>query len=231
MQSLKKERVSILVTDAIKTIIKEENLQPGDKLYSEKELVSKLEVSRSSIREALRMLEVSGVVKVYQGKGVFISDPEEQTYPVKQWVVENADALKEHFEVRLLIEPHAAALACRCAESRDLEALRKAYASFVEKVQAGNVIKAISCDSAFHLAVARATKNRTLAVLMKTMDQTLNEGWYASLHAPGRLFSSIEEHRRLLQAILDRDQESAAKAMEDHLKNALKDIQHYFGTL
>ena len=66
-----------MVTDAIKTIIKEENLKPGDKLYSEKELVKKLEVSRSSIREALRMLEVSGVVKVYQGKGVFISDPEE----------------------------------------------------------------------------------------------------------------------------------------------------------
>ena len=231
MQSLKKERVSILVTDAIKTIIKEENLKPGDKLYSEKELVKKLEVSRSSIREALRMLEVSGMVKVYQGKGVFVSDPEESSYPVKQWVVENADALKEHFEVRLLIEPHAAALACRYAEPKDLEALKTSYASFVETVKTGNVIEAICSDSAFHLAVAKATKNRTLAVLMKTMDQTLNEGWYASLHAPGRLHSSIEEHGRLLQAILDHDPESAAKAMEDHLNNALKDIQHYFGTL
>ena len=132
------------------------------------------------------------------------------SYPVKQWVVENADALKEHFEVRLLIEPHAAALACRFAEPKDLEALKTSYASFVEKVKTGNVIEAICSDSAFHLAVAKATKNRTLAVLMKTMDQTLNEGWYASLHAPGRLHSSIEEHGRLLQAILDHDPEAAA---------------------
>jgi DNA-binding GntR family transcriptional regulator len=63
------------------------------------------------------------------------------------------------------------------------------------------------------------------------MGQTLNEGWYASLHAPGRLESSIEEHGRLLQAILNHDQEEASRAMEDHLRNALKDIQHYFGTL
>jgi GntR family transcriptional repressor for pyruvate dehydrogenase complex len=231
MQSLKKERVSVMVTDAIKEIIKEEHLKPGDKLYSEKELVKKLEVSRSSIREALRMLEVSGVVKVYQGKGVFVSDPAQQAHPVKDWVVENADALREHFEVRLLIEPHAASLACRFAEPKDLEALQSCYDTFVEKVKTGDVIESISSDSAFHLAIAKATKNRTLAVLMRTMDQTLNEGWYASLHAPGRLESSIEEHGRLLQAILNHDQEEASMAMEDHLKNALKDIQHYFGTL
>ena len=231
MQSLKKERVSIMVTDAIKEIINVENLKPGDKLYSEKELVKKLEVSRSSIREALRMLEVSGVVKVYQGKGVFVSDPSEQSHPVKNWVVENAEALREHFEVRLLIEPHAASLACRFAEQKDLEALQSCYDTFVEKVKTGDVIESISSDSAFHLAVAKATKNRTLAVLMRTMDQTLNEGWYASLHAPGRLESSIEEHGRLLQAILNHDQKEASQAMEDHLRNALKDIQHYFGTL
>lgn len=220
-----------MVTDAIRTIIKEEHLKPGDKLYSEKELVRKLEVSRSSIREALRMLEVSGIVKVYQGKGVFVSDPEEQSHPVKRWVVENADALREHFEVRLLIEPHAAALACRFAEPKDLEALKTSYKTFVDKVRSGDVSKAISSDSAFHLAIAKATKNRTLAVLMRTMDQTLNEGWYASLHAPGRLVSSIEEHGKLLQAILDHDGTAASQAMEAHLNNALKDIQHYFGTL
>ncbi|NLK05983.1 MAG: FadR family transcriptional regulator, partial [Spirochaetales bacterium] len=95
MQSLKKERLSVMVTDAINEIIRTEKLKPGDKLYSEKELSSKLEVSRSSIREALRMLEVSGIVKVYQGKGVFISDPSAKSHPVKEWVVENADALRE----------------------------------------------------------------------------------------------------------------------------------------
>jgi GntR family transcriptional repressor for pyruvate dehydrogenase complex len=231
MQSLKKERLSVMVTDAINEIIRTEKLKPGDKLYSEKELSAKHEVSRSSIREALRMLEVSGVVKVYQGKGVFISDQSEKSHPVKKWVVENADALREHFEVRLLIEPHAAYVACQRAEEKDLEALEAHYEAFVANVRIGDVSQAIASDSAFHLAIAKATKNRTLSVLMRTMDQTLNEGWYASLHAPGRLQSSITEHGRLLQAIKDHKPEEASKAMETHLRNALSDIQLYFGNL
>ncbi len=231
MQSLKKERLSVMVTDAIHEIIRTEKLKPGDKLYSEKELSSKLEVSRSSIREALRMLEVSGVVKVYQGKGVFISDQSSTSHPVKEWVVENADALREHFEVRLLIEPHAAYVACQRAEAKDLEVLESLYKAFVSHVGTGDVSQAIASDSAFHLAIAKATKNRTLSVLMRTMDQTLNEGWYASLHAPGRLQSSISEHGRLLQAIKDHNPEEACQAMETHLRNALSDIQLHFGTL
>lgn len=220
-----------MVTDAIHEIIRTEKLKPGDKLYSEKELSSKLEVSRSSIREALRMLEVSGVVKVYQGKGVFISDQSSTSHPVKEWVVENADALREHFEVRLLIEPHAAYVACQRAEAKDLEVLESLYKAFVSHVGTGDVSQAIASDSAFHLAIAKATKNRTLSVLMRTMDQTLNEGWYASLHAPGRLQSSISEHGRLLQAIKDHNPEEACQAMETHLRNALSDIQLHFGTL
>ncbi len=231
MQSLKKERLSIMVTDAINEIIRTEQLKPGDKLYSEKQLSAKLEVSRSSIREALRMLEVLGVVKVYQGKGVFINDQISKSHPVKEWVVENADALREHFEVRLLIEPHAAWVACERAEAKDLEALQAHYDAFVAYVGEGDVLKAIASDSAFHLAIAKATKNRTLSVLMRTMDQTLNEGWYASLHAPGRLQSSIIEHGRLLEAIKNHDSQEASKAMEMHLRNALSDIQLHYGTL
>ena len=231
MESLKKERLSVMVTDAIYEIIRTENLQPGDKLYSEKELAKKLEVSRSSIREAHRMLEVSGVVKVYQGKGVFINDPTKKEHPVKNWVVENAEALREHFEVRLLIEPHAAAVASKRAEEKDFESLRELYAAFVKNVQSGDILQSISSDSAFHLAIARATKNRTLSVLMRTMEQTLNEGWYASLHAPGRLQASVTEHKRLLDAILARDAKEASAAMDQHLRNALSDIQYHFGNL
>ncbi|MDD3903250.1 MAG: FadR/GntR family transcriptional regulator [Sphaerochaeta sp.] len=231
MESLKKERLSVMVTDAIYEIIRTEKLQPGDKLYSEKELAKKLEVSRSSIREAHRMLEVAGVVKVYQGKGVFINDPKKIEHPVKTWVVENAESLREHFEVRLLIEPHAAAVASKRAEEKDLEALKELYATFVENVENGDILQSISSDSAFHLAIARATKNRTLSVLMKTMEQTLNEGWYASLNTPGRLQASLTEHKNLLNAILSRDAIKASEAMEQHLRNALADIQYHFGNI
>lgn len=220
-----------MVTDAIKKIIETENLQPGDRLYSEKQLSEKLEVSRSSIREALRMLEVLGMIKVYQGKGVFIAEPEHVDKPAKGWVVENADSLREHFEVRLLIEPHAAELASERADEKDIQNLRSLYEEFVQYVHTGNVLKAIKSDGAFHLAVAKATRNRTLSVLMRTMEQTLNEGWFASLQVPGRLESSIGEHGDLLRAIEEHDSEAACQAMEKHLQNALAEIQQYFGTL
>ncbi len=231
MQSLKKERLSVMVTDAIKEIIEREQLKPGDRLYSEKQLSQKLEVSRSSIREALRMLEVSGVVKVYQGKGVFVSDQAGSVHSVREWIEENAESLREHFGVRLLIEPHAASVACQRADEKDIEALQDHYDAFVTHVKAGDVLQAITSDSAFHLAVAKATKNRTLYILMRTMDQTLNEGWYASLHTPGRLTASIEEHKMLLQAIKDRNCTGAEQEMRRHLENALRDIQAYYGTL
>ncbi|AEV29810.1 transcriptional regulator [Sphaerochaeta pleomorpha str. Grapes] len=231
MESLKKERLSVMVTDAIKEIIRNENLKSGDRLYSEKQLSERLEVSRSSIREALRMLEVSGIVKVYQGKGVFINDQDAMVHPVHSWVVENAESLREHFEVRLLIEPHAASVASQRASAKDLETLRKTYDEFVGFVRDGNVSKAISSDGAFHLAVAKATRNRTLIGLMRTMEQTLNEGWYASLHVPGRLESSIDEHNDLLKAIEAKDAEASASAMAKHLNNALSDIQRFFGNI
>ncbi len=220
-----------MVTDAIKKMIVSENLQPGDKLFSEKQLSEKLEVSRSSIREALRMLEVSGLIKVYQGKGVFISEPVHADKPVMSWVVENADSLREHFEVRLLIEPHAAELASTRADEKDVKTLNELFVAFKEHVRSGDVHQAIATDGAFHLAVAKATRNRTLIVLMRTMEQTLNEGWYASLHVPGRLESSVEEHGALLRAIETHDAHAACQAMDLHLQNALSDIQRYFGTL
>jgi len=231
MQSLKKERLSVMVVAAIKKMIETENLQPGDKLYSEKQLSEKLEVSRSSIREALRMLEVSGLIKVHQGKGVFITEPPQGEKPVMSWVVENADSLREHFEVRLLIEPHAAEMASTRADEKDIKTLHELLQTFEEHVRSGDVHQAIATDGAFHLAVAKATRNRTLIVLMRTMEQTLNEGWYASLHVPGRLASSIEEHGSLMRAIETHDAKAAGQAMESHLQNALSDIQQYFGTL
>lgn len=220
-----------MVTAAIKKMIVTENLQPGDRLYSEKQLSEKLEVSRSSIREALRMLEVSGLIKVYQGKGVFITEPEHGDKPVMSWVVENAESLREHFEVRLLIEPHAAEMASKRADEKDIKILNDLLEAFAGHVRSGDVHQAIATDRAFHLAVAKATRNRTLIVLMRTMEQTLNEGWYASLHVPGRLMSSIEEHGALLRAIEAHDASASCQAMELHLQNALSDIQQYFGSL
>lgn len=227
MRTLKKERLSQLVTDAIKEIIEEEHLKPGDRLYSENQLAQKLDVSRSSVREAIRILEVTGLVRAQQGKGIFITEGPDESNKIKKWVVDNTELLGEHFEVRLLIEPHAAAKAAMLADEKDIAALEEVYRDFCGYLRAGEVIKAIRSDSKFHLLLAKFSRNRTLSVLMKTMAQSLNEGWIASLNTPGRLESTVIEHKEVIEAVKLHDAQRASDLMASHLRQALHDIRAY----
>lgn len=226
MATLKKERLSVQVYKELKKIIETEQFKPGDKFYSEHQLASRLGVSRSSIREAVRMLEVSGLVTVAQGKGVFLRKPPEQL-PVQGWAVDNADSLREHFQVRLILEPEAAALAAAHVQDEDLDMLKEIYADFKESVEVHDIEQAIAYDGKFHTIISKSTGNRTLRVLMETMASTLNEGWYASLNIPGRLERTVGEHQEILDAIISRDEAAAKKAMKQHLRRALKDIETY----
>jgi GntR family transcriptional repressor for pyruvate dehydrogenase complex len=227
MTSLKKERLSVQVYNVLRKIIETEHFKPGDKFYSEHQLSKRLEVSRSSIREAVRMLEVSGLVTVAQGRGVFLKEQTENDLPIRGWAVDNADSLREHFQVRLMIEPEAAALSAVHAADDDLEAMREAFSLFRLSVEHKDIEQAISQDGMFHTLISKSTQNRTLSVLMETMAQTLNEGWFASLNIPGRLERTVAEHQEILDALLAHDAGAAKRAMKQHLKQALKDIETY----
>lgn len=223
-----KQRLSEMVANEIRSMIDRMGFKPGDKIFSENELTKRLNVSRSSVREAIRILEVTGLLTVQQGKGVFIRDShEEQFQAVGQWIQEHSDNLFEQFEVRLLIEPAAAARAARSANAEELEQMRAALGAFEEAVNTESVASAIAQDQTFHTTIARATRNRTLHVLMKTFARSLNEGWITSLHLPGRLTKTISEHRAILNAIQAGDEEAARQAMMDHLERALADIKEH----
>lgn len=226
MESLKKIRLSDRVVDVIKQIIHEEKFTPGAKFYSEHDLTSKLEVSRSSIREAVRILEVSGIVTVKHGKGIFISEKTEKGFEaVSGWLKDHEDSLDEHFEVRLIIEPKAAAYAARNADSEDVQKLEEICRMFRSSSEENQTAELIKIDEKFHLQLAKSTKNRTLYYVMRTMTKTLTEGWVSSLHVPGRIKKTIGEHRCILEAVAAHDQERAETEMLRHLQNALADIK------
>ncbi len=227
MRALKKERLSQTVSDAIKEIIITEELKPGDKLYSENQLTKKLEVSRSSIREAVRILEVTGYVEVHQGKGIFVKDRADMIPSISEWVVNNIELLQEHFEIRLYLEPPAASIAAKNATAKELKLLEETYTLFCADVESQKIAQAISRDSDFHLVIAQITHNRTLSILMKTMAKSLNEGWIASLNTPGRLEHTVVEHGEILTAIVAHDESAAAQKMRIHLSNAIEDMRSY----
>lgn len=223
---IKRERLSNQVLLEVKKIIHDKGYTPGDRFYSEGELVTIFNVSRSSIREAIRSLEVSGVLTVQQGKGIFIADPHrEEHHAFAQWLLENETSLEEHFEMRLIIDPKAAGYSARKAEKADIRKLEDLCDEFRQMVGTGSVMDMIKLDEQFHLQLAKSTKNRTLYMIMKTMTESLPEGWISSLNVPGRIEKSVHEHQGIIEAIKLRDAELAEQRMESHLRTALEEIR------
>ncbi len=225
MRTIKKVRLSDSVIEAIKEIIKEEKFKPGDKFYSENELTKELGVSRSSIREAVKILEAIGQVNVIQGKGVFIADMQGQRFKAfSTWLKNNEQEIKENFEVRLIVEPKTARHAAQRADEQDLRELEEAYKQFVIFAKENNTEDAIVSDGRFHRLLAKATKNTTLYFLMKAMTTKHSAGWISSLYTPGRMKKTIIEHGDILKAVKNKDQSGAENAMTRHLLNAVHDI-------
>jgi GntR family transcriptional repressor for pyruvate dehydrogenase complex len=232
MSQIKKIRLSDSVIDAIKQMILKDGFNPGDKFYSEKELTEKLQVSRSSIREALRILEVTGQVSVKQGKGIFISDTQGLRFgEFSSWLKTNEQSIKDNFEVRLIIEPKAARQAAERGDAKDIKQMEEILAQFIACAKEDKIEEAIVCDHRFHCCLAKATKNRTLHVLMKAMTTTVPNGWISSLYTPGRIEQTILEHDDILSAIKKQDQGGAENGMTRHLVNALHDITKHLSNL
>jgi len=224
--AITKVRLSDQVVQEIKKIISEKKMLPGDKFYSENELTELLHVSRSSIREAVRLLELNGKVTVQHGKGIFISDPGHLGREAfGTWLRENETSVAEHFEIRLIIDPKAAAYAAKNADPVDIEKLEGICDQFRKMAESGDPADMIKIDEQFHLQLAKSTKNRTLYMMMKTMTQALPEGWISSLHVPGRIKKTASEHLTVVQAIKARNATLAEQRMEEHLQNALEDIR------
>jgi GntR family transcriptional repressor for pyruvate dehydrogenase complex len=220
-----KTRLSDQVFQELKQMIAENGFTPGDKFHSENELTKLLDVSRSSIREAIRLLEVSGIVTVRHGKGIYIADPnKEKNQGFSDWLKENQNSLAEHFEIRMIIDPKAAGYAAAKADAADIKKLEAICEEFKDLALDGDPAEMIKIDEQFHLQLAKSTKNRTLYMIMKTMTQSLPEGWISSLHVPGRIAKTVVEHCGIVDAIRSRDAAMAELRMEMHLRNALSDI-------
>ena len=226
MEPITKIRLSEQVLNVIKGMIADDGFSPGDKFYSENQLTTKLKVSRSSVREAVRILEATGHVRVEHGRGIFIADMNRERFGAfTDWLKENEQSIIEHFEVRLMIDPKAAAYAAGKAEDKDIRQLEQACENFENTIKDNNTAGLIKCDEEFHRILAKSTQNKTLYFLMKSMTQSLPEGWISSLHTPGRIDKTIGEHRAIVDAIRNRNPKSAERAMTVHLNNALRDIR------
>jgi GntR family transcriptional repressor for pyruvate dehydrogenase complex len=217
--------------DAIRRMIVTDGFAPGDRFHSENELTVKLGVGRSSVREAVRILEVTGQLTVSHGKGIFVGNADTQPFAgFVDWLKNNDRSLAEHFEVRLIIEPETARLAALSATNADVARLVGVHAGFLDNARLGLTAETIECDCEFHRLLGKASGNTVLAALTRSMITSMFDDWISSFHTPGRMEKTVSEHGRILEAIRARDAEAARVGMADHLHNAIREIKASSGT-
>ncbi|MGQ5651479.1 FadR/GntR family transcriptional regulator [Streptomyces sp. EKR5.2] len=227
-KAVSSSRVSQLIVDQIRMLLKEERLQPGDRLPSERELCTQFGVSRVTVREALRSLEASGLVEIRLGArgGAFV------TAPSSRRVGEGlADLLSlspltatEVTEARLVFELGIVPLIVERATEEDLDALRALCDEHAEAVKQGTYDMEMSAD--FHTRVAACTHNGAIEMLVQSFHgpllMSLRE---AQSIEPQMGHRGSKEHRKFVEAIAARDAEAATEIMRTHLQRTASRVK------
>jgi GntR family transcriptional repressor for pyruvate dehydrogenase complex len=208
--------------DAIRTIkdmILDGRLEPGQRLPSERALSEALGVSRPTVREAIRSLQAMNILESRHGAGTFVASlsVEELLRPL-QFVLSLADGGLEHlFEVRLLLEPGAAALAARRASPEAVAALRDCAAR--TRAEARDDPEAmLRLDTELHERIVRASSNPLLEHLWAATSALGAESRAYTARLPGIRDETIAEHQAIVDAIAAGDGVAAQTAMTSHIE-------------
>lgn len=194
-------------------------LKEGDKLPSENQICRSFNVSRPTVREALMRLHADGLVTTRQGSGTFVQRrPSEHL--VRLAKVSDIAGILRGFEVRIILEGQAAALAARRHDAAQLAAIRAALDAMRTGLDGGEV--PAEADFAFHHAVATASGNELFADVLETLHGAISQSMGVALGltregSKDRARRVIEEHEAIVDAISRRDADGADLAMRYHL--------------
>ncbi|MEA2720330.1 MAG: GntR family transcriptional regulator, transcriptional repressor for pyruvate dehydrogenase complex [Candidatus Eremiobacteraeota bacterium] len=221
-------RLHAHVVDALMPMIASGELPPGSLLPTEPEMSARFGVSRSVVREALRVLGAKGLIEVRHGSGTRVTTPDRWD-PLDPQILgalrgrgPSAAVLHDLLEARTIIECEVAALAAERADAEQRDALRDA----VETMRASldDPDRFVSGDSAFHLTLLRAARNRVLERMTQPMHELLRYAQALTDAIPGVLTRALADHEAIAEAVLRRDAAGARDAMRVHLAQTQRDI-------
>lgn len=215
--------LSIQATHQIRELIRIGELKKGDRLPSERDLGERLGVSRTVVREAIKMLRASGYVKVRMGVGTFVAEDPINVLQDSLSYSNDPESKKiaDLHQVREVLEPAVAALAAQNAELDDIHKMEKIVQEMELNLSSG--YRYIEADKLFHVALAEATKNNVFSILLNSIVDLLQEARRLAISTPGAGDRSIHYHRRILEAVKNRDAEEAFIAMSEHMQQTKSD--------
>jgi GntR family transcriptional repressor for pyruvate dehydrogenase complex len=216
-----------LVAERLVEMIGEGALRPGDSLPTERELTDGFKVGRSSVREALRMLESQGVIRGANAGSFVVA---EAMNPLNSslrllFALDERAGLHDLFELRRILECEAAALAAERHTDEHLREMDAAIAEMDDGLGDMNGDRFIDADLRFHLAVAGATGNRLVLHNMHAVRDVLRRALMTVYTIPQSPEHAVVEHRAIRAAVAARDEEGARREMRSHLSRVETDVE------
>ena len=208
----------------VKSMIIQEGMKPGDRLPTEKELAALFNVSRSTLREAMKFLRAENVVVIRQGSGTFVSaETGIAEDPLGLHFTDQKYVLQDLFETRMLVEPQIAGLAVQRATPQDIRNLERLVAE-MDRLQA-NSAAAAEMDIQFHTAVAECTHNDVLARVVPIINESIRRGHVETFENTESFKRSKRSHMGICQAIAEGDYAKAKFQAERHIWETLNDME------
>lgn len=219
-----KEVLSDTISNNIKLLIIENHLNPGDKLPNELELTKMLNVSRSTVREAIKILVSKNILEVKRGKGTFVCEkPGIAKDPLGVTFMKGDDLLYHLFETRLLIEPQIAELAAIRATEEDIDLLKDIIIDLSEDIKHNR--NHIDNDIRFHNTIAKSTQNPIVDRLLPIINECITGGYFKTKDLPKSGDVVLDYHENILRAIENGDGKKAKKTMYDHITYGMNQLR------
>lgn len=217
LDTIRSTRVYEGVVAQLQLLVTGGELQPGDKLPSERELCRMFQVGRSSVRDAVRHLQTLGIVRSRHGGGTVVQDlsPEAIVTPLATMLTRRRGLVQELMDVRAIVEPPLAQRAALNASRDDLLRLRAIVLRQEGHLRAGEL--SIDEDAEFHAIIARVAGNRVMLSVLDVLMNLLAETRSRALQGRGRSVRSASAHRKILRALERRDPAAAEDAMRAHI--------------
>ncbi|MCB2296642.1 FadR/GntR family transcriptional regulator [Clostridium tagluense] len=211
------------IIETFVNLIVTNQVEYGERLYNESELMEILNVSRPTLREALRVMEFLGIITVTPRKGIIISDPKDNNYylPLTYILAFEKTSNTDLFELRMAIELEMISLATSRGTDEDFAKLKQIFDEMTN-LPDGEITNFTKLDQLFHIQVLNCAKNELCSKLMNTLNALIYnqlEQIHKALTNDDRK-NTMQKHYLIYQSLVARNEESARQAMKEHLEHA-----------
>ena len=225
MKAIQRMSITDSVVADIKEMIMSGEYKIGEKLPTEMKLCDQMSVSRTCVREAIRVLQAIGYVEIRPGKGAFVANYQKSTDNSSLWYDVEGVKFYDFMEVRMAIETLSVRLAVERATDKQIRELREIHTSFVGATEKRDMLKMIMLDELFHTKIITFTNNQLLININKQLLERFRIYRGDSFTNKMVYKNAVEPHERILLCFEMRNPSSAVEEMRKHLNITTQDME------